>query len=190
MGAVQAANDSRDVATAASIGGQGLLLRYLRPYRSNRVFAAACAARWRLVPARAEAWPSRAHRECRRLRCPSSAHPAGAGAPPRQSLESLYIRAYVIDVGHISIRDLQKISGEAIGALPGPTPVKSGDRTVGLLIPLKAADPDRLAAVLARAEALATRRDPASDDAALAAMGVDPTDWSVKAVRALRAKPR
>ena len=93
-------------------------------------------------------------------------------------------------MGHISIRDLQKISGEAIGALPGPTPVKSGDRTVGLLIPLKAADPDRLAAVLARAEALATRRDPASDDAALVAMGVDPTDWSVKAVRALRAKPR
>ena len=93
-------------------------------------------------------------------------------------------------MGHISIRDLQKISGEAIGALPGPTPVKSGDRTVGLLIPLKAADPDRLAAVLARAEALAKRRDPASDDAALAAMGVDPTDWSVKAARALKVKRR
>jgi hypothetical protein len=91
---------------------------------------------------------------------------------------------------HISIRDLQKISGEAIGALPGPTPVKSGDRTVGLLIPLKAADPDRFAAVLARAEALAKRRDPAGDDAALAATGVDPTDWSVEAVRALKAERR
>jgi len=91
-------------------------------------------------------------------------------------------------MSHISIRDLQKISGEAIGALPGPTPVKSGDRTVGLLIPLKAADPDRLAAVLARAEALAKRRDPAADDAALAATGVDPTDWSVEAVRALKAE--
>jgi len=65
--------------------------------------------------------------------------------------------------------------------------VKSGDRTVGLLIPLKAADPDRLAAVLARAEALAKHRDPAQDDAALAAMGIDPTEWSVEAVRALRA---
>lgn len=85
----------------------------------------------------------------------------------------------------ISIRDLQKISGEAIGALPGPTPVKSGDRTVGLLIPLKAADPDRLAAVLARAEALAKARDPAADDAALAAMGADPSDWSIAAVRTL-----
>ena len=87
---------------------------------------------------------------------------------------------------HISIRDLQKISGEAIGALPGPTPVKSGDRTVGLLIPLKAADPDRLLAVLVRAEALAKGRDPAADDAALAAFGdVDPIDWSVEAVRVL-----
>jgi hypothetical protein len=68
--------------------------------------------------------------------------------------------------------------------------VKSGDRTVGLLIPLKAADPDRLAAVLARAEALAKRHDPAEDDAALAAMGVDPTDWSVEALRALNAERR
>jgi hypothetical protein len=90
----------------------------------------------------------------------------------------------------ITIRDLQKVSGEAIRALPGPTPVKSGDRTVGLLIPLKAADPDRLAAVLARAEALARGRDPAADDAALAAMGADPTDWSVKAVRALKGRRR
>jgi hypothetical protein len=90
---------------------------------------------------------------------------------------------------HISIRDLQKISGETIGALPGPTPVKSGDRTVGLLVPLKAADPDRLAAVLAKAEALAKGRDPAADDAALAPFGtIDPVDWSVEAVHALMAE--
>ena len=87
---------------------------------------------------------------------------------------------------HISIRDLQKLSGETILALPGPTPVKSGDRTVALLIPLKAADPDRLAAVLMRAEELAKGRDPAADDAALAEMGVDPTNWSIEAVRALQ----
>jgi hypothetical protein len=92
---------------------------------------------------------------------------------------------------HISIRDLQKISGEAIGALPGPTPVKSGDRTVGLLIPLKSADPDRLAAVLKRAEALAKGRDAAADDAALAAFGdVDPVDWSIAAVNALTDKSK
>ena len=96
---------------------------------------------------------------------------------------------YVTNMNHISIRDLQKMSGETIGALPGPTPVKSGDRTIGLLVPLKAADPDRLAAVLARAEALAQGRDPAADDAALAAFGeVDPTNWSVKAVRKLMAE--
>jgi hypothetical protein len=92
---------------------------------------------------------------------------------------------------HISIRDLQKISGEAIGALPGPTPVKSGDRTVGLLVPLKAADPDRLAAVLAQAETLARGCNAAADDAALAPFGeVDPVDWSVEAVRALMSERR
>jgi hypothetical protein len=90
----------------------------------------------------------------------------------------------------IGIGELQKISGEATGALEGPTAIKSGARTVGLLIPLKTADPDRLAAVLARAEELARSRDPASDDAALAAYGsVDPVDWSIEAVRALTAKP-
>lgn len=94
-------------------------------------------------------------------------------------------------MAHLSIRDLQKISGETIGSLAGPTPVKSGDRTVGLLVPLKAADPDRLAAVLRRAEALAKGRDAGKDDAALAAFGdVDPVDWSVSAVRALAKKRR
>jgi hypothetical protein len=92
---------------------------------------------------------------------------------------------------NISIRDLQKLSSETIGALLGPTPVKSGDRTVGLLVPLKAADPDRLAAVLARAEALAKGRDAAADDATLAPFGdVDPVDWSIETVRALMSERR
>jgi hypothetical protein len=56
---------------------------------------------------------------------------------------------------------------------------------MGLLIPLKTANPERLAAVLARAAELAKDRDPAADTAALAEMGVDPTDWSVSAVLAL-----
>lgn len=90
-------------------------------------------------------------------------------------------------MANISIRDLQKISGEKIEALPGPTTVKSGDRSVGLLIPLKAADPDRLVAILMRAEELAKGRDPVADDAALAPFGdVDPTNWSIEAVRALQ----
>ncbi|MBV8336176.1 MAG: hypothetical protein JO358_12205 [Alphaproteobacteria bacterium] len=52
--------------------------------------------------------------------------------------------------------------------MSGPTTVKSGRRTVALLVPFKAPDPDRLAAVLTRAEALAKGHDPVADDAALA----------------------
>jgi hypothetical protein len=78
------------------------------------------------------------------------------------------------------------MSSEGIGAVPGPTPVKSGDRTVGPLVPLRSADSDRLAQILAKAEALARGRDAAADDAALARFGdVDPVDWSLEAVRAL-----
>jgi hypothetical protein len=87
-------------------------------------------------------------------------------------------------MGHLSIRDLQKISGEAISALPGPTAIKSGARTVAILTPLKRPDPQKLAAVLARAEELAARGPPI-DDAVLVAMGVDPTNWSEEAVRAV-----
>jgi hypothetical protein len=44
--------------------------------------------------------------------------------------------------------------------------------------------------VLARAEEFARSRDSAADDAALAPYGpVDPVDWSIEAVRSLRAKP-
>ena len=94
-------------------------------------------------------------------------------------------------MAHLSIRALQKISGETIERLAGPTPVKSGNRTIALLIPLKRADPDRLAAVLARAEALKKLRDPAVDDAILAEFGeVDPVDWSADAVRALLEEDR
>lgn len=92
---------------------------------------------------------------------------------------------------YIGIRDLQKISGETIQDLRGPTPIKSGGRTVGILVPLKAADPDRLAAVLARAEALARGRDAERDDEALKAFSdVDPVNWSVEEVRKLMAETR
>jgi len=89
-------------------------------------------------------------------------------------------------MAHVSIRDVQKISGETIGALPGPTPMKLGDLTT----PVRTANPDHLAAVLARAASLARDRHPATDAAALAGMGIDPTDWSVEAVQALRASQR
>ena len=96
------------------------------------------------------------------------------------------MREYAGDMNHLSMRHLRNLSAKSIAALPGPTPVKSGDRTLALLIPLKSADPERLAALLAQAESLASGRNRPADDAALAAFGdVDPVDWSVEAVRAL-----
>ena len=92
---------------------------------------------------------------------------------------------------HISIRDLQKLSGETIATLPGPTPVKSGDRTVAILIPIKPANVEGMAAVLAWAEELAKGRDYKADDEALKPFGeVDPTDWNEEAVRKIQAEVR
>jgi hypothetical protein len=91
-------------------------------------------------------------------------------------------------MSYLSIRDLQKISGEAITALPGPTAVKSGNRTVGLLTPFRKADPERLKATLARIDARAAERDPEADEAFLRSEGIDTTNWSAEAVRALLGK--
>lgn len=85
----------------------------------------------------------------------------------------------------ITIRDLQKISTEAIAALDGATPITSGDTTVAILTPLKKADIKTLRKVLLDAERLAQGRDRAADDAALRRVGirVDETDWSFAARR-------
>jgi hypothetical protein len=78
---------------------------------------------------------------------------------------------YVQRMTHIRIRDLQKISEETTSAL------KSGDRTVGPLVPSRRPIP-------ARAEALArgATRDASS------VRNVNPVDWSIEAVRALMAE--
>ena len=91
---------------------------------------------------------------------------------------------------HISIRELQKLSGEKIERLPGATPIRSGDRTVALLIPFKRPDMKRLRATLAKAERLAKARDPKEDEAALREMGIDPTNWSEEAVRKFKTAHR
>jgi hypothetical protein len=93
-------------------------------------------------------------------------------------------------MGYISIRDLQKLSGDKIQRLPGATPIKSGDRTVALLIPLKRPNMKRLRAALATAEELAKTRDPKEEEAALRKMGVDPTNWSTETVKDLQAAHR
>ena len=106
------------------------------------------------------------------------------------TLAKIYIPVYVNCMSHISIRNLQKMSGAAIEALPGPTVVKSGNRTVGMLIPVKKTDMVKIEKALAMAAKLAIGRDPVADDAALAPFGeVDPTDWSDEAnIRAARRK--
>ncbi len=90
----------------------------------------------------------------------------------------------------VSMRDLQKISAETINALPGMKAIKSGNRTVAFLTPLKKPDLEKLTKVLAEIDELAKTRDPKEDDAFLIAQGIDPTNWSIEAVNALRtAKP-
>lgn len=92
----------------------------------------------------------------------------------------------------ITIRDLQKISTEAIAALDGATPITSGDTTVAILTPLKKADIKTLRKVLLDAERLALGRDRAADDAALrrAGIAVDETDWSFAARRPSKRKAK
>lgn len=91
-------------------------------------------------------------------------------------------------MAHISIRDLQKMSSETIAALPGPTPVKSGNVTVAILTPLRKPDIERLRALAEEAEARAKTRDRAADDAALEREGIDTTDWTIEAVRRFMAQ--
>ena len=95
---------------------------------------------------------------------------------------------YVTGVNHISIRDLQKITGETIGDLRGPTPVKSGDRTIAMLVPLTRMKPERLAAVLKEIEEAAAKRDLAAEDRRLAGLGVDvdPVNWTFEEVAKLK----
>ncbi len=89
----------------------------------------------------------------------------------------------------LNLRDLQTISDETIRGLDGATPVKIGERTIGVLIPLRVADAEKLAAVLKKAEKLAKARGPEEDKKLLAEFGdVDPVNWSIDAVRRLKAE--
>ncbi len=52
----------------------------------------------------------------------------------------------------VTMRELQKMSAATIKALPHAVPIKSGDETVGMLMPLKKPDPERMRKVLDRIE--------------------------------------
>jgi hypothetical protein len=52
----------------------------------------------------------------------------------------------------VTMRELQKMSAATIKALPHAIPIKSGDETVGMLMPLKKPDSERMKKVLDRIE--------------------------------------
>jgi antitoxin (DNA-binding transcriptional repressor) of toxin-antitoxin stability system len=93
-------------------------------------------------------------------------------------------------MGHLSIRDLQKISGEAIEKLPGVTAIKSGGRTIALLTPLRRPDPERLKAWAEKVEAMAKERDYDEDTRFLMESGADPTQWTAELIRKVQEEAR
>jgi hypothetical protein len=93
-------------------------------------------------------------------------------------------------MGHLSIRDLQKISGEAIEKLPGVTAIKSGGRTIALLTPIRKPDPEKLREWADMVEAMAKERDPAEDERFLREVGADPTHWTRESVQELMEEAR
>jgi antitoxin (DNA-binding transcriptional repressor) of toxin-antitoxin stability system len=93
-------------------------------------------------------------------------------------------------MGHLSIRDLQKISGEAIEKLPGVTAITSGGRTIALLTPLRKPDPEKLRAWAEKVEAMAKERDPDEDTRFLIENGADATHWTKEAIQKFMAEER
>jgi antitoxin (DNA-binding transcriptional repressor) of toxin-antitoxin stability system len=93
-------------------------------------------------------------------------------------------------MGHLSIRDLQKISGEAIEKLPGVTAITSGGRTIALLTPLRKPNPERLRAWAEKVEAMAKERDPDEDTRFLIENGADPTHWTTETIRQIQEEYR
>ena len=60
----------------------------------------------------------------------------------------------------ITISELQGLSASAIQALPYAVPIKNGDETAGLLLPIKKASPELIASVFAKIDADAAKRTP------------------------------
>ena len=64
----------------------------------------------------------------------------------------------------VTMRELQKMSAATIKALPHAVPIKSGDETVGMLMPLRKPDPERMKKVLDRIEQHYAELDPDTKD--------------------------
>jgi hypothetical protein len=77
--------------------------------------------------------------------------------------------------GVVTMRELQKMSAGAIEALPHPVPIKSGDRTVGILSPMRKPDPDAWDRAM-RAIEIARQARSKEVDALLAAAAGEPVD--------------
>lgn len=60
----------------------------------------------------------------------------------------------------LTMRELQKISASTIRALPHAVPIKSGNDTVAILVPIKQPSPELRAEVFARLEELDAQRTP------------------------------
>ncbi len=60
----------------------------------------------------------------------------------------------------ISMRELQKMSAAKIRAMDRPMPIKSGNETVGMLMPVKRPSVEKLREIEERAQKLAQLRSP------------------------------
>ena len=93
-------------------------------------------------------------------------------------------------MAHLGIRDLQRISGEAISQLPGPVAIRSGDRLVGFIFPVRRGDPRLLQEAADEALRHQAMRHPAEDDSIFVANpDLDPHDYTRAEIDAVL-KPR
>ena len=72
----------------------------------------------------------------------------------------------------ITMRELQKMSARKIQQLEHPTVIKSGNDTIGLLVPLRNAPKSMLDKVLADIDAAAAKRSPEETARLAAALGL------------------
>lgn len=63
----------------------------------------------------------------------------------------------------LTIGELRELSAGAIRALPRAVPIRSGDETLGFLVPVAAASPELLASASAGTDLAGAKRTPGED---------------------------